>query len=107
MTVVVDIDVIRRIVAEEVRAATAAALGGAREVDVGVLTRREVAAFLRIHSRDLRRLVLEGTFPPPFKVGRRLRWRRATVERWISKAEVDASRRSRLHGATADHGARD
>ena len=89
----VDIDALRRLIAEAV----------ALPVPTEVLTRDEVAALLRIHPRDLRRLVLEGAFPPPFKVGRRLRWRRATVEAWIRKAELEAGRRSRLHGAGMDH----
>ena len=85
----VDIDALRRLIAEAV----------ALPVPTEVLTRDEVAALLRIHPRDLRRLVLEGAFPAGFKVGRRLRWRRATVERWISRAEVDASQKNRLHVA--------
>jgi predicted DNA-binding transcriptional regulator AlpA len=109
--IVADEAALRALVREEVRLAlepvlaALARLGpaqGATAAD-GLLTREEVAALLRVNARDLRRLVLEGAFPPPIKVGgRRLRWRRKTVTRWL-----DAAERSRLHGAvnhqTADH----
>ena len=95
----VDLDDLRRLIAE------------ALPVPTALMTRDEVAGLLRVHARDLRRLVLEGAFPPGFKVGRRLRWRRETVEAWIREAEraatgggtrrnrLDASRTGRLHVA--------
>lgn len=60
-----------------------------------LLTRDEVAEILRVHPRDLRRLVLAGEFPAGIKVGRRLRWRRTTLEKWL-----DAGERNRLHVTT-------
>ncbi len=66
----------------------------------GLFDRDAVAAMLGVHARDLRRLVLEGEFPPPIKVGgRRIRWRRKTVTRWLDDRE-----RGRLHvRAVNDH----
>ena len=52
------------------------------------MTRDEVAALLAVDARDLRRLVLEGAFPAPIKLGgRRIRWRRGTVRKWLDRAE--------------------
>ena len=79
--VVVDIDELRRLITEA--------------AGPPLMTRKEVATLLRIHVRDLRRLVLEGVFPPGIKLGRRVRWRRKTVERWLDRAE-----KNRLHGPT-------
>jgi excisionase family DNA binding protein len=89
VTIVVEEAVIRRIVAEEI----AKAMPGAALPEL--VTRDEVAGWLRIHPRDLRRLVLAGEFPAGIKVGRRLRWRKTTLEKWL-----DAGEKNRLHVRT-------
>lgn len=89
MTIVVEEAVIRRIVAEEIaKAMPASAMPK-------LVTRDEVATWLRIHPRDLRRLILAGEFPAGIQVGRRLRWERRTLEKWL-----DSSAKSRLHVRT-------
>ncbi len=89
MTIVVEEAVIRRIVAEEIaKAMSASAMPK-------LVTRDEVATWLRIHPRDLRRLILAGEFPPGIQVGRRLRWDRRTIGKWL-----DAGERNRLHVQT-------
>ncbi len=89
MTIVVEEAVIRRIVAEEI----------AKAMPVSAMpklvTRDEIATWLRIHPRDLRRLILAGEFPAGIQVGRRLRWERRTLEKWL-----DSSAKSRLHVRT-------
>jgi predicted DNA-binding transcriptional regulator AlpA len=81
---------LRTIVAEEVGKATAflserleaAGIDCAGSAGpVAMMTAAEVAAALKIAPRELRRLVREGGFPPPVKLGkRRIRWPRAVVE---------------------------
>lgn len=79
----------RAIVAEEVGKATAflserleaAGVSGAAPGALEMMTAAEVAAALKIAPRELRRLVREGGFPAPVKLGkRRIRWTRAVVE---------------------------
>jgi excisionase family DNA binding protein len=48
-----------------------------------LLTKREVAALLRISVRTLERLTEAGEGPSSIKFGRSRRWRRADVERWL------------------------
>lgn len=109
----VDLDEIRRAVAEEV----ARVIAGIRPVpepsDDGLLTAREVCDLLRVDRRTLRRLVLTGDVPRPITIGpRTLRWRRAAVTAWLAKLDrkaLDQGRAGRLHGRpmhdhTADRG---
>lgn len=49
-----------------------------------VLRGPEVFRLLQISSALFYRLVREGEFPKPIKIGRASRWRRADVERWLS-----------------------
>lgn len=54
-------------------------------------TAKEVAAFVRLTVRTLRRLVLAGKFPRPIRVGKRaIRWRAADVERWLDENRREA-----------------
>jgi excisionase family DNA binding protein len=52
-----------------------------------LLTADEVAGLLRVDPRTLREMRNAGEFPKPMKVGRSLRWRRRTVERFLAEAE--------------------
>jgi predicted DNA-binding transcriptional regulator AlpA len=51
-----------------------------------LMTRREVAALLRIEPRTLSRLRAdpEFEFPDPVHVGSAVRWRRSSVMRWVA-----------------------
>lgn len=51
-----------------------------------LMTRREVADLLRIHERTLGRIRAdpEVRFPEPVQLGSALRWRRATIMRWLA-----------------------
>jgi excisionase family DNA binding protein len=54
-----------------------------------LLTRKQVAAILRLHERTVRTRVRSGELPEPIKVGKRsIRWRRETIEAWIAEAEA-------------------
>ncbi len=59
-----------------------------------ILTIREVTEYLKVTERTLYRLVQEGQLPA-FKVGNSWRFRRADLERWISKQ----ARTPRTNGA--------
>ena len=95
-TVVADEAVLRARVAEAVERAmlpVLVALGrqsGAQAASRGdsLLTAGELAAHLRIDRRTLRRLELEGNFPPPIIIGDRTkRWRRSVIEKWLRTLE--------------------
>ncbi len=51
-----------------------------------LMTRAEVAELLRIDPRTLDRLRAdpEARFPRPIQLGRLVRWRRSTIERWLT-----------------------
>jgi predicted DNA-binding transcriptional regulator AlpA len=54
----------------------------------GLLTARETAALLRVDQRTLRRLVHEGSVPPPVRIGRRaIRWDSRVLYRWLGMDE--------------------
>jgi len=88
--VVVGLDDLCAVIAAEVKKATApiaARLDATAQAaeDAGpkaMLTAREVSALLRVTPRELRRLVREGRFPAPVKVGARsIRWTPDVVDR--------------------------
>lgn len=49
------------------------------------MTRKELAAYLRVSIRTLNRLVQRGEVPRPARIGTQLRWRVADIDRWLSK----------------------
>ena len=87
---VIDTTALRALVAEEVQTQLAPIEGMLREAleraapphGNQLLTREEVAAFLRVDVRTLRRLVLANELPGPIRIGERIvRWRRKDIER--------------------------
>ena len=48
-----------------------------------LLTAGELANLLRVHRRQVYRLVSGGRCPPPLKIGRSARWSRAQIESWV------------------------
>jgi predicted DNA-binding transcriptional regulator AlpA len=51
------------------------------------LTTNDIIAALRWPDRTLRRHIAAGTFPKPdTRLGTRLRWKRSTVEQFLSEA---------------------
>jgi excisionase family DNA binding protein len=52
--------------------------------DEGLLTQDEVAALLEVPVPTLRRLCREGSGPPHLEIGRQVRFRKATVQRWLT-----------------------
>jgi excisionase family DNA binding protein len=52
--------------------------------DEGLLTEHDAAALLQVELSTLRRWHREGTGPPCLEIGRQVRYRQATVERWLS-----------------------
>ena len=48
-----------------------------------LITAEEAAAALRVSERTLWRLLSAGKVPPPVRIGRNSRWRRAEIEGWI------------------------
>lgn len=75
-------DRLRTILREELDAALRSALAASSDAGEAMsakrdalLTARETAELLRVDQRTLRRLVHEGSVPPPVRIGRRaIRW---------------------------------
>lgn len=59
-----------------------------------IMTSRDLAAYLGMSEGALRIRVCRQSpdIPPPFRIGRSLRWRRATVEEWFSRKDVKAQK---------------
>lgn len=56
-----------------------------------LLTRSEVVAALQISRVLLWRLIKDGKFPSPIKIGDAERWRRSTIERHLAALEQGAA----------------
>lgn len=56
------------------------------------LTVKDVAEMLGIGRRTVWRLIATGQIPPPMRIGRSVRWRKASFERWLEKREREALR---------------
>ena len=57
--------------------------------DRPMLTVRDLAVWLNIHPRTLRRKLSAGELPKPIRLFKRgLRWRRATIEHWLQEQEA-------------------
>ena len=48
---------------------------------------RAVAAWLAVSPSTLRRMVRDGTFPAPLRIGRSLRWRTSVVDGFLLAQE--------------------
>jgi excisionase family DNA binding protein len=48
-----------------------------------LLTVQQVARFLQVSPRTVKRLVARGQFVPPLKIGRAVRWQRSHVQQWL------------------------
>lgn len=59
-------------------------------VGVNLLTIEDLAAQLQIPVATLRDWRQDGTGPPAVKVGRAVRWRQETVDRWLIENEEAA-----------------
>lgn len=53
---------------------------------VPLLTAKEVLAIVKIGRTTLYRLIAEGSFPPPAKIGSASRWRSDEIAAWIDEA---------------------
>ena len=51
---------------------------------------RQVGDWLGVSPSTIRRKVALGTFPAPILIGRQLRWRTSTIERYIAECEARA-----------------
>ncbi len=47
------------------------------------ITAEELANYLGVSARTIRRLVLAGTFPKPVRLGGSVRWLRPTIDQWV------------------------
>lgn len=52
--------------------------------DLGTYDTGDVAAKLKASTRHVRRLADGGRMPPPFHVGRLVRWNRSTIDNWLA-----------------------
>jgi excisionase family DNA binding protein len=57
-----------------------------------LLPKSEVAKLLGISPRSLYRLVADGKFPAPIKLGQLSRWRQSDVQQWIVSQSAQTGR---------------
>lgn len=63
-----------------------------------LITMMELAALLRVGRTGLWRIRKDPAFPQPIMIGRRLRWRRADIDRWLDgKVGMAVDRRCNAH----------
>ena len=99
--VVIEPELLRRVVAEEIAKGTAPVLDALANLPVsrsltGLMTADEVADHLQIDIRTLQRLVHEGAVPAPLRIGGRIpRWRREDVDAWLAAGGNPVPRRLR------------
>ncbi len=75
---------------DETRSGNRGASPGDREVAAErMLTVRDLAELLSVHTRSIRRWVSEGELPPPIKIGGSLRWKPARIQEWIQEKEEE------------------
>lgn len=58
-------------------------MNSATNDDLDLITIMELAALLRVGRTGLWRICKDPAFPRPIMIGRRRRWRRADLERWV------------------------
>lgn len=66
-------------------------------MDVELLGKEAVISMLGICERSLEKLVKEGRFPPPLRLGKTVRWLKSVVLAWLeaqTKAQRDWKPRS-------------
>ena len=49
------------------------------------VTSQEVVDCLQISKSTLTRRIDDGTFPPPFRIGRKLRWTATSIQQWLDE----------------------
>lgn len=78
-----------------------------RPVDArGLLDREQLAAYLQVDLRTLRRLEREGAIPRPARIGGRIdRWQQKAIDAWL-EAGAPALQRSRRAGSCVSKGDR-
>lgn len=52
-----------------------------------LLTADDIARLVRADVRTVRRWVREGELPAPIRIGGALRWRRATIDKWLEERQ--------------------
>lgn len=50
-------------------------------------TVKDLAASLKLGVRTIWRMLSTGSIPQPIRLGRSVRWRRATIEAWLAERE--------------------
>lgn len=64
-----------------------------------MITRKDVEAQTGLCRSSIYKRVIEGTFPPQIKVGKRsVRWLQSEIDAWISR-QIDQSRAGNDQGA--------
>jgi excisionase family DNA binding protein len=61
-----------------------------------LMTIEQVAGLMKVHQTTVWRMVKQGTFPPPVKLGSIRRWRATEYNRWLD--ELGRAKESRGRG---------
>ena len=63
-----------------------------------LLTRKEVETRVGVSPNGLRKLVKQGDFPRPIKIGRKLlRWRLSTIDEFIAARDDEVNEHLKTH----------
>jgi predicted DNA-binding transcriptional regulator AlpA len=69
----------------------------------GLLDRDQLAAYLQVDVRTLRRLEREGAIPRPARIGGRIdRWRQGDIDAWLESGAPPLPQRKRSGSVTAN-----
>ena len=60
------------------------------DLSQNLMTVDDVSCLVRCSARHVRRMVAQGRFPKPKKIGRLARWRREIISEWLAKDELQA-----------------
>ena len=66
-----------------------------------LLTKKQIAQFLKLSARSIDRKIAQGEFPKGMKIGSLVRWPKALIDKWISdrwinRCKSEAERINRL-----------
>ena len=66
-----------------------------------LLTKKQIAQFLKLSARSIDRKIAQGQFPKGMKIGSLVRWPKGLVDKWISdqwvnRCKSEAARINRL-----------
>jgi excisionase family DNA binding protein len=54
----------------------------------GLIASKDIAKYLKVSSKHVRRLCYRGDMPKPYRLGHLLRWEKSEIREWLSRAKM-------------------